>query len=159
MGWWRINPKTGKPLPQARSRLSPPGVQMLNAIPGVDDEAQACYCGDAPWDIMSLVAPEIAAFLERYRLEPSLDELMAFVLDGAVPPAFASAGAQPAKALQRRVASAWASIDGIFQDTWGRSPRLIERVAACREYLVPLARRRQPAARDKRDRDKRDKGE
>jgi hypothetical protein len=53
-GWWRIDPKTGKPLEQERSKLSrPPDFVLLNAVPGVDDSADASYLGDGPGDMVA----------------------------------------------------------------------------------------------------------
>lgn len=150
MGWWRIDPETCKPLKGARSKLSPPGVDLLNAVPGADDEPRAYYCGDFPRDVWAAGAGEVAAFVRRHRLgRPSLDELLAFVLDRVVPPSFAPAGNRPVEELLRRVARGWADIDNVYREEWGCPARREERIAACREYLKPLAgrrrRRRDPA--------------
>src|SRR5262245_27586364 len=64
MGWWRIDPATGEPAKDAQSSLSrPPEFVLLNAVPGADDDEEACYLGDGPWDMAASVADEIRSVI------------------------------------------------------------------------------------------------
>src|SRR5262249_42651148 len=141
MGWWRIDPDTGMPQQDSRSKLSTPDWVLLNAVPGVDDEQEAYYLGDFPCDCAADMADELAAFLRRHRLLcPTLEELMALVLDGVVPPSFSPVGKRPVKELLTSQDELWAAIDGAYQEDWGRPARRRERAAACREYLERLTK-------------------
>ncbi len=149
MGWWRINPKTGKPLSGSRSRLSRPGQALLNAVPGVDDEAQAHhYLGDFPCDCAAEMADKIGEFLDRHRLScPSVAQLLTFVLDGVTPPSLAAAGSKPVRELLDSFTRIWADVDRAYEGDWGRPARREERLAACGERLKRLARDRRRAER------------
>ena len=63
MGWYRIDPATGKAAKEGHSKLSrPPEVVLLNAVPGVDDDEAHCYLGDGPWDMASTLRGERSSF-------------------------------------------------------------------------------------------------
>jgi hypothetical protein len=131
MGWWKIDPQTGKPVKDARSALGrAPESVLLNAVPGVDDEAAACYLGDAPWDIASTVPKKLAAATDGARAL-SDDQLRDLFLRRAVPPGVAEAAAQ----LLRVVDAFWSDIDGCYEDDWERPARPAEKRWVC-EYVV-----------------------
>jgi len=68
MGWWRIDPDTGKPLRDGHSRLScPPGFVLLNALPGVDKDEEAHYLGDSPWDMAYSAVNKIKAVITLWK--------------------------------------------------------------------------------------------
>ena len=82
MGWWRIDPETGMPQEGASSALSrPPDFVLLNAVPGVDDEADACYLGDGPSDMVSTMPDEIGSIVGS-RVRWSADEVRGLFAEG-----------------------------------------------------------------------------
>jgi hypothetical protein len=134
MGWWRIDPETGKPAEGTPSKLSGPGIALLNAIPGVDDEADAHYLGDGPWDMAASVADEIEAVIGTDgRL--SLEEVRGLLLQRAVPPRLAARGTESAAQLLRVVDAFWPDVDSCYEDDWDRPARPAEKRWVC-EYAA-----------------------
>lgn len=135
MGWWKIDPETGKPLANARSALSrPPEMVLLNAVPGVDDEETACYLGDGPWDMASTMPGEIEEVTgDAIRL--SDDQLRDLLLRRAVPPAMATGQPEIGPRLLQVVDAFWSDIDGCYEDDWERPARAAEKRWVC-EYVV-----------------------
>ena len=89
MGWWRIDPDTGQPLPEGRSKLSrPPDLVLLNAVPGVDGSEEAHYLGDGPWDMVDDAVREVEALLGD-RPRPSGEEARRLFRDRVIPPGLA----------------------------------------------------------------------
>src|SRR5262245_37453256 len=85
MGWYQIDPATGKALQGKPSSLSrPPDFVLLNAVPGADDEENACYLGDGPWDMGISLLDEMRALLPAgEQLSP--DEARALLLKQRIP--------------------------------------------------------------------------
>src|SRR5262245_52817904 len=85
MGWWRIEPETGMPAKDAYSKLShPPDFVLLNAVRGVDDDPEAHYLGDSPWDLAADTARQLQALLDPSR-RISEEEARRLLLDRVVP--------------------------------------------------------------------------
>src|SRR4051812_43108682 len=131
MGWWRIDPETGEPLKEGHSKLSRPDLVLLNAVPGVDNEEEACYLGDGPWDMASTMPAEIkAATGDALRL--SDEQLRDLLLRRVVPPgASTEIGAQ----LLQGVSAFWKDIDSCYEDDWERPARPAEQRWVC-EYVI-----------------------
>jgi hypothetical protein len=142
MGWYRIDPKTGRPDHAARSKLSTPGFGILNAIPGVDDDSEAYYLEDLVCDSAALMTEQLRRFLNDNKLQcPPVEQLLALFLDGVVPPSFTAADPQQLAGLRQELVEMWQDIDADYRDAWGRPARREERWAACGEYLERLAAR------------------
>ena len=123
MGWWKIDPETGKPATGAQSALSrAPDAVLLNAVPGVDDELAACYLGDAPWDVASTVAGELEAVTGARPL--SDEQLRDLFLRRVVPPGVVT---EAAARLLQVVDTFWSDIDGCYEDDWDRPARPAEK--------------------------------
>src|SRR4051812_26973236 len=88
MGWHRIDPETGMPLKEGRSKLSSPEVKLLNAVPGVDHDDAACYLGDGPWDMSSSMPAEIGA-VTGDALRLSDEQIRDLLLRRVLPPGVA----------------------------------------------------------------------
>src|SRR5689334_1887751 len=67
MGWWKIDARTGQPLSNG-SRLSTPEVTLLNAVPGVDDSAEASYLGDVSGDFALEMARQLSGIVKGQAL-------------------------------------------------------------------------------------------
>src|SRR5262245_51285612 len=126
MGWWRIDPETGMPAKDAASRLSrPPEFVLLNAVPGVDDDSQAHYLGDSPWDFAADTARQVKALLGASE-SLSAEEVRRLFLDRVPPERLRGSGPKAAKLLQI-VEAMWADVDDVYQEEWGRPTRAAER--------------------------------
>src|SRR5262249_32203518 len=127
MGWWRIDPETGKPLKEGRSRLSrPPGFVLLNAVPGVDQDEEAHYLGDGPWDMVASTVDEIGGLIISMQ-RPSADEVRKLFLDRVIPQGFVRLNSEAAESLLRAVDELWKSVDWCYEDDWERPARPAER--------------------------------
>jgi hypothetical protein len=132
MGWWRIEPETGMPAKGAHSKLSqPPDFVLLNAVPGVDDDAEAHYLGDSPWDLAADTARQIQALLGSSRC-PVGQEARRLLLDRAAPQGI---GEPHATQLLQLVEAMRRDVDECYQEVWGRPMRPAEWRWVC-EYAV-----------------------
>jgi hypothetical protein len=139
MGWWRIDPETGMPAEGARSKLSrPPEFVLLNAVPGVDDEAEAYYLGDGPWDMAAAAANDVGQLLGAAP-RPSDDELRRLFLERVLPAALAGLDSRSADRLLQVVDEMWKDVDGCYEDDWERPARPAEKKWVC-EYAVDSLR-------------------
>lgn len=135
MGWYRIDPNTGKPLKDGDSKLSrPPDFVLLNAVPGVDDEESACYLGDGPWDMASTMPAEIKAVTGEV-LSLSDEQLRDLLLRRVVPPSIAGSPSEIGARLLQVTDAFWRDIDSCYKDDWGRPARPAEKRWVC-EYVV-----------------------
>jgi hypothetical protein len=139
MGWWRIDPETGMPA-EAPSRLSqPPDFVLLNAVPGADDDAEAHYLGDGPWDMAADTARQIEAVLGPAR-QLSEDEVRRLLLERQLPPGVEGMGPGAADRLLRIADELWRDIDTCYEDDWGRPARPAERRWVCEYAIASLNR-------------------
>jgi hypothetical protein len=131
MGWWRIDPDTGKPLKKGRSKLSrPPDFVVLNAVPGVDDSADAHYLGDGAWDMVDDTVRQVKELIgEAPRL--SEDEARRLFMDRVIPPSLVGLGPEAAQRLLQIVEMMWADLDDCYDWDWGRPPRPAEKKWLC----------------------------
>ena len=137
MGWWRIDPATGHAAEGVASALSrPPDFVLLNAVPGADDAAGACYLGDGPSDMVSTMPAEVAGILGG-PAPWSAGEVRELFLHGCVPP---GVGVDVAPKLRAAVDEFWGDIDGCYEDDWGRPAGSAERRWICEELASRLAR-------------------
>jgi hypothetical protein len=137
MGWWRIDPESGLPAAGAASALSrPPDFVLLNAVPGVDAEAGACYLGDGPSDMVSTMPAAIAG-ITGGPASWSADQVRDLFLRARIP---AGVGAKAAGALRAAAREFWADIDGCYEDDWDRPARPAERRWICEELVDRLVR-------------------
>src|SRR3954447_21054181 len=85
MGWWPIDPSTGR-MPEGKmSSLSkPPDFVLLNAVPGADNAEGAHYLGDGPWDMMSSMPKELADITDTSKW--SADDIRGLLLQDKTPP-------------------------------------------------------------------------
>jgi hypothetical protein len=135
LGWWRIDPETGKPAKDARSQLSrPPEFVLLNAVPGVDDDAEASYLGDGPWNVAEDMAREIKSAIGPQR-PLSEEEARLLLLERRIPASFADADVWAGSGLLAIVDEMWKYVDECYLDDWGRPARSAERRWVC-EYAV-----------------------
>jgi hypothetical protein len=127
MGWWRIDPATGKPARESRSKLSrPPDFVLLNAVPGVDDEEESHYMGDAPWNMACSAVDEIKELIGALQLL-SADEARALFLDRLFPARLAGLAPEAASQLLQVVEEMWKDVDWCYQEDWGRAARPAEK--------------------------------
>jgi hypothetical protein len=126
MGWWPINPETGKPT-NAPSRLSQvDSLVLLNAVPGIDDDAAAHYLGDPPWDLAADTARMIQIVLENKR---PLSEVEArrLLLNRQPPSGAESLEETELVQLLQITDVLWRDVDACYQEDWGRPARPAER--------------------------------
>lgn len=122
MGWWKIDPETGMPTKDT-SKMSKPGSVILNAIPGVDDDADACYTGDAPWDYAVDAAGQLRGLLGESAAF-SGEEASRLFLD-RIAPAWVDAG--EVSEVLRIVDGLWSDIDDLYEEDWERKARPVEK--------------------------------
>ena len=135
MGWWQIDPQTGKPLTGGRSRLSrSPDCVLLNAVPGVDNEEEAHYLGDDPWDFAYSAANEIKELLVGMP-RPSEDELRQLLLDRVIPQRFGQLKPETVANLLQAVDELWKDVDWVYEEDWQRPALPAEKRWVC-EYAV-----------------------
>jgi hypothetical protein len=135
MGWWRIDPETGKPAEDGHSKLSrPPDFVLLNAVPGVDTDDEAHYLGDGPWDMAADTARHIRELVGSEQVLPP-NEVRALCFRQAVPPGLAGLGPDARTRLLQLVEQFWADIDWCYDEDWERPARPAERRWVC-EYLI-----------------------
>lgn len=119
MGWWKIDPKTGKSPEKGRgSKLSPPGMELLNAVPGVDDAPGNHYLGDTNWDFAADLAKQLAGPLLAGQA-PLTDEGLRDLLLNSFGP-----GEWPEDVAARvfeAVDLFWRDLDAVYQEDWNRS--------------------------------------
>ena len=143
MGWWRIDPDTGEPLKEGRSKLSrPPDLVVLNAVPGVDDDETACYLGDGCWDMASTVPAEVEA-VTGDALSLSDKQLRDLLLRRVLPPGVAGSPSEIGAQLLQVADAFWKDIDSCYKDDWGRPARPAEKRWVC-EYVVECRTNRRP---------------
>jgi hypothetical protein len=130
MGWYRIDPKTGKPLGQ--SKLSKPDVALLNALPGVDDDAAACYFGDGPWDMIS-VSVGILKKVAGKRAIPA-DDIRLLFAEEMVPPSLADLSDADCETILKEINALWKDLHDCYADDWDRGPNADEK-----KHLVEVA--------------------
>jgi hypothetical protein len=121
MGWWRIDPETGMPEQNAYSKLSQPGrFHLLNAVPGVDDDAAAYYLGDSPWDLAADTARQVQELLGSSRCL-SKEETRRLFLERILPQGIGISWQEPLAApLLQIVDSMRCDVDECYQEAWGR---------------------------------------
>jgi hypothetical protein len=133
MGWYKIDPATGKPLNNSPSALSkPPDFVLLNAVPGVDDEEAATYLGDGPWYMASTVCGELAEALPNLKAL-SDDQLRDLLLNRKLPPG--TADAETGDEVLDIVDAFWDDIDSCYEDDWDRPANAAEKRWVC-EYVI-----------------------
>ncbi|MGC4005835.1 MAG: hypothetical protein QM811_23035 [Pirellulales bacterium] len=115
MGWWKIDPATGKPLGE-NSTLSSPEMRLLNAVPGVDARPGDHYQGDAPWDIAAQTVAELTAACGNARPLTG-EELRKLLAEQVCPGDYDDA---TAGALLTTAAAFRQDLDGVYDDDWGR---------------------------------------
>jgi hypothetical protein len=121
------------PLEGSSSSLSrPPDFVLLNAVPGVDDDAEACYLGDGPSDMVSTLPGEVAEVVGR---SWSADEVRRLFLESRLP---AGIGATEGKELRSIVQAFWDDIDGCYEDSWERGALPAEKRWVCEEAVARL---------------------
>src|SRR5262245_50685116 len=122
MGWYRIDPETGKPLPDTYSRASTPNLLWENAFPGVDDDPGAFYFGDAPMEMADGAADDAEAIL-RGRVQPTEAELAALFTDRRIGGSLCGLSPDEVASLLRIVAEFWENIDWCYKQDWLRPAR------------------------------------
>jgi hypothetical protein len=139
MGWWKIDPETGYPLKEGHSRLSrPPEFVLLNAVPGVDDDEEAHFLGDSPWDMVADAVNQIKRLhISEQRL--SADEVRKLFLDRVVPPTLTTPKRENGDSVLRIVDELWKDVDWCYQETWERPARPAERRWICEDAVERLA--------------------
>ena len=140
MGWWPIDPATGMPVEDASSSLSqPPDFVLLNAVPGVDDDAEVSYLGDGPWDMASTLPAELAAAMGG-PLTWSAEEIQGLFLEDRIP-----AGAEgKADELRAIVSAMWRDVDSCYEDDWERPSNASEKKWVLQYAIDSMKRRSAP---------------
>jgi hypothetical protein len=119
MGWWRIDPNTGKPAKDAASKLSrPPDFVLLNAVPGADDDTEAHYLGDGPWDMVYSAVTKITNLLKADK--PTAAEARALFMERRLQGSLAKLPPESTAKLLRIVEQMWDDVDGCYDDDWER---------------------------------------
>lgn len=120
MGWWQIDPQTGKPVTGGNSRLSrSPDFVLPNAVPGVDNDEKAHYLGDDPWDFGYSAAKKIEGLLAGMP-RPSEDELRQLLLDRMIPQRFGQLKPETVANLIQAVDELWKNVDWVYEEDWQR---------------------------------------
>jgi hypothetical protein len=132
MGWWKVNPKTGKPL-KTPSKLSKPGHVLLNAVPGIDDDPKACLLGDPPFDALDMATDSIRG-LAPAKSKVSKEEWEAFALKRKVPAALKPHGAE----LREIAAGMWEEIQESYEDDLDRKLRKSEKALLVKLFIERL---------------------
>ena len=123
MGWWQIDPDTGKPAEGAGSKLSrPPEFTLLNAVPGVDDDEATYYLGDGPWDMAGSAVDELRGLIGVSQ-HLSDDEARLLFSDRRLPVVMQRLPEESRQAILAIVENMWANVDGCYEDDWERSAR------------------------------------
>jgi hypothetical protein len=130
MGWWKIDPHTGNTDAEASSALSTEGMVLLNAVPEIDNEADACYLGDGPLDMVYSTTLEINTILGATD-RPSRDEWRKFLGERETPAAILRRGAAIEAQLLGVVEQMWADIDWCYEEDWERPAREVEKRMLC----------------------------
>lgn len=126
MGWYRIDPETGMPLPETYSRASTPNLLWENAFPGVDDDPDAFYFGDGPMDMADAAADDAEKIL-RGRVQPTEADLEALFAERRVGDSLTGLTSGEVESLLRIVAEFWDNIDWCYEEDWDRPAREPER--------------------------------
>ncbi len=135
MGWWKIDPETGLPTKDT-SKISEPGSVSLNAIPGIDDDPDACYSGDTPWDAVYQAMQVLREFLGEFA-EFSEEEAGRLIFDRALP-VWADPGLSPE--VLRIIDTMWFEVDDCYEEDWGREAKPPEKRVAGEQAVVQLTR-------------------
>lgn len=127
MGWWRIDPTTGEPASDSRSKLSqPPDFALLNAVPGIDDEKEAHYLGDGPWDMVFSAVSSIGKVLGA-KQQFTEEEARGLFFKRIIPASLAVLPPKLARELVQIVDEMWKDVDGCYEDDWERPVRPLEK--------------------------------
>lgn len=125
MGWWQIDSDTGKPA-EAHSNLSrPPEFTLLNAVPGVDDDA-AHFLGDGPWDMAASCVDKLRKVIGDSQ-HLSDDEAWRLFSKRILPDAMQSWPEEARRRVLQLIEEMWANVDGCYEDDWERTARPAER--------------------------------
>ncbi|HTU20823.1 MAG TPA: hypothetical protein VMG10_22410 [Gemmataceae bacterium] len=135
MGWWRIDPQTGEPLSNSRSRLSrSPDFVLLNAVPSVDNDEEAHYLGDDPWDFAYSAVQKINALIVRMPT-PSENELRQLFLERVIPQTFQQRKPEAIASMLQTVDKLWENVNWVYEEDWKRPALPAEKRWVC-EYAV-----------------------
>jgi hypothetical protein len=135
MGWWQIDPETGKPAQDFRSKLSkPPDFVLLNAVPGVDDKRDAHYLGDEPWDMAETMVSELQKLFSGVP-RPFEEEIRRLLLDRLIPTSLAGLDTESTDHLLQSVDEMWKDVDYFYQEDWGRPSHTAEKKWIC-EFAI-----------------------
>jgi len=126
MGWYRIDPTTGDPLPHTYSNPSTPNFRLENALPGVDDDPDAFSFGDEPMDMADWAADDAAAVLPS-RVRPTEAELTALFTDRRIGGSLGGLTPDEVASLLRIVDEFWENIDWCYGEAGDRPAREPER--------------------------------
>jgi hypothetical protein len=103
-------------------------------VPGVDQDEEAHYLGDGPWDMVASTVDEIEGLIISMQ-RPSADEVRKLFLDRVIPQGFVRLNSEAAESLLRAVDELWKDVDWCYEDDWERPARPAERRWIC-EYAV-----------------------
>ncbi len=121
------------------SQLSrPPDRALLNAVPGVDDDDQADYLGDGPWDMVASYVGRIEKVLGG-SAPPSAEEARKLLMDRVLPRAMQSLPAASRQRVLRLIEEMWSDIDWCYDEDWERPARPAERKWICESAVRRLA--------------------
>jgi hypothetical protein len=88
---------------------------LLNAVPGVDDDEEAHYLGDGPWDMMYSAVTKITALLEGRPL-PTAAEARALFMERRLQGSLAKLPPETVVLLLPLVADMWKNVDYCYDD-------------------------------------------
>lgn len=139
MGWYRIDPNTGKSLEQPSKLSQPTDFVLLNAVPGVDDDEAACYLGDGPSDIAVDTVRQLKQMLGA-SIQPEANDLRRLVWNQKIPAAWKLKAEQKAQLLEV-IEALWDDVDGIYEDQWERPAHKSEKKWICESIVKRLTER------------------
>jgi hypothetical protein len=137
MGWWKVESTTGMPLRNGKSKRSADRCVVLNALPGVDDDKNACLIGDGPLDMIDVAIAKIRPLIPTGVQIPH-SEWMQLATKKQVPTSLKSS----TKDIKHIVVALWDNVYGCYEDDWDRKPRLAERVVLTNRFVDGLSKMR-----------------
>ncbi len=126
MGWWKCNCSGG--IDYENKPSGHEGGSLINAIPN-RDTIEDYYNGDAAADAMYVPAAILREWFENRTPKPTTEQLTALFTEKNFDPIFKHIDKDQ---LDKLIDFTWKEIDAIYNEAWGRTAYLEERVYICK---------------------------